>query len=294
MMKKLSAPDVFKAHSSHIIDLAFTPDSRFLLSAGMDNQVHQWTAGDWSLAQSYTGHEKSVNTVWPTPRGDRFITASSDRRVLLWTFGSGGSPEELPLKGSSAALSGKGRFLAALDSPWLTLMDFVAGAVINRIKPFPRRTTSLAFHPEDLWLAAGGQGDDIRLLELPGGEPIHEISQAHQGYVLSLAVSPDGNLLISTGYEKIMKFWRTDGWRQVGEIALENQGVQSLAFSPEGRLLAVASDHRLTLVDSQSVDIIQKLDLDPKGVYCPAFSADGRWLALGSADKRIRLWDLAA
>ena len=290
-MSQISAPEVYKAHDSHIVDLAFTPDSCFLLSAGMDNLVHQWSAGDWSLAQTYAGHEKSVNSVWPTPGGDQFLTASSDRSVRLWALGSIEPLEKLPVKGSSAALSATGRFIAAVDNPWLTLMDFEGRSQIKRFKPFPKRTTAMSFHPEDLWLAVGGQGDDIQLFDLPGGELIHEISGAHQGYVLSLAFSPDGRLLASTGYEQKLKFWVTDGWQQAGEVILENQGVQALAFSPEGNLLAVTSDYRLTLVEPQSPNSIQKIELDPKGVYCAAFSPDGRWLACGSADKRLRIWD---
>ena len=51
-MEALRDPIVFKAHESHIIDLAFTSDSRYLLSAGMDNLVHQWLVDDWSLKEA--------------------------------------------------------------------------------------------------------------------------------------------------------------------------------------------------------------------------------------------------
>jgi WD40 repeat protein len=281
---------IIKAHASHIIDLAFTADSRYLLSAGMDNLVHQWSVDDWSLVQTYAGHEKSVNSICLTSEGNRFITASSDQSLLLWGLGIGEPLEMLSPKGASVWLSESGRYLATLNQPWVTVMDLRTREVLDRFKPFPKRTSALVFHPEEKWLAVGGQGDAIKMFSVPGCEQVYEISQAHQGFVLSLAFSPDGTCLASTGYEQKLILWKSEDWRRIGEIRLENQGVQLLAFSPEGNFLAVASDHRLTLVDMRQLKISEVIELDPKGVYCLAFSPDSRWLVCGSADKRLRIW----
>jgi WD40 repeat protein len=34
----------FAAHSSYVLELLFTPDSRMLVSSGMDNEVKLWLA----------------------------------------------------------------------------------------------------------------------------------------------------------------------------------------------------------------------------------------------------------
>ncbi len=290
-MRQLQAPIDFKAHASHIIDLAFTPDSRFLLSAGMDNLIHQWSVADWSLVQAYEGHEKSVNSVCLTRDGSRFVTASSDKSLFLWALGRQAPLEKLAIKGSRARLSSGDRYLAALDGPWLTVMDFAQQEILKRVKPFPKRTTALAFSKDEKWLAVGGQGDGIQLYGLPGLEQVDEIDKAHESFVLSLTFSPDDGRLASTGYEQKLRLWEPASWELVGETQLENQGVQSLVYSPGGDAIAVASDHQVTLLDARSAKVIQVITLDPKGVYCLAFSPDGHWLACGSADKRIRLWE---
>jgi WD40 repeat protein len=129
-----------------------------------------------------------VNSICLIAGGDRLITTSSDWRLLLWKLGTRAPLEELPFKGNSVQLSSRDCFIAAVEGPWLTLLNFAERSQINRFKPFPKRTTALAFHPQEKWLAAGGQGNAIRLFDLPSGDPGHAIPQAHEGYVLSLVI----------------------------------------------------------------------------------------------------------
>lgn len=70
--------------------------------------------------------------------------------------------------------------------------------------------------------------------------------------------------------------------------------VESVAFSHDGRYLAVGADGGSTvqLIDTSSWRVVRVLEGHAGRVYSVAFSPDGKLLASGSEDMTIKLWDL--
>ena len=66
-------------------------------------------------------------------------------------------------------------------------------------------------------------------------------------------------------------------------------GVAEIAFSPDGRLLAVASSIGVYLYAAADLREVRFLPTDSP-VRSVAFSPDGRALASGSWDGTVRLW----
>jgi WD40 repeat protein len=68
--------------------------------------------------------------------------------------------------------------------------------------------------------------------------------------------------------------------------------IHSLAFSPDGKVLASGSfDNDIKLWDYPSGKLLSTLKGHAAPVYSVAFSPNGTFLASGSQDKTIRLWD---
>ncbi len=110
----------------------------------------------------------------------------------------------------------------------------------------------------------------------------------HSERVSALALSRDGKHLASYGEGKTIKLWDAGSGQELATFASQNQALNSLAFSPDGRLLASAE----TVWDVESRQVVYTLDRRQPGK--PAFSPDGSLLAVGGGGMPVKLWNMAS
>jgi WD40 repeat protein len=122
------------------------------------------------------------------------------------------------------------------------------------------------------------------------------------GVVYSVAFSPDGLWLASALDEKTImlrefenrtiKPWEMPHGRQPILLKGHSEAVYSVAFSPDGSLLASASHDRTIKLWEIPFGFNWGTLKDHSGpVYSAAFSPDGSLLASASDDKTIKLWE---
>ncbi len=213
----------------------------------------------------------------------------------------------------SVAFSRDGKTLASgSDDGTVRLWDVATHQQIGR--PLTGHTggvTSVAFSRDGKTLASGSDDGTVRLWDVAthrqiGGPLTAPTTRAFVfRAVMSVAFSPDGKTLASSRLDGTVRLWDVlDGTVRLWDVATHRQiggplghtgSVSSVAFSRDGKTLAIGSaDGTVELWDiATRQQIGDPLTSRTGGVTSVAFSPDGKTLATGNDDGTVRLWDVA-
>jgi serine/threonine protein kinase len=115
----------------------------------------------------------------------------------------------------------------------------------------------------------------------------------HPNWVGSLAITPDGQTLVSGGWGQIINIWNL----QTGELNTTLSGhsndVNCLAISPDGQTLVSGSrDKTIKIWNLQTGELKTTLTGYSYVVSSLAITPDGQTLVSGSRDNTIKIWNL--
>jgi cytochrome c len=123
--------------------------------------------------------------------------------------------------------------------------------------------------------------------------PVHADMAGHGGPVRALAVSLDGNELLSGGFDTAAIRWslETDTAEQV--LRYHADAVNAVAFLKDGRMVTAGADARIAVwtVGRQQPDRVLEGHEGP--IVALAASPEGTLLASASWDRTVRLWSLS-
>jgi WD40 repeat protein len=285
-----------------VSSLAFSPDGKTVAVAGYSDLIRLWSVPAASETASLP-EDSAVDSITYSPDGNTIAAGTVDGTVGLWnvssrtqtaTFGEGSSVE-------AVAYSPDGNTLAVADASghvglWSTTQRNSTASTFSDGDGSP--VTNVTFTPDGKTLATGDLAGNVELWGTSNRRRIVDLSEVLETY--STAFSPSGRIL-AVGYLFGVDLWNVaDQQHPVrepggpGTLAEGGDGSDSVAFNPDGTILAVgdydggvglwdvASRHRLaTMKEGASVNSV-------------AFSPDGKILAVGDADGNITLWSVAS
>jgi WD40 repeat protein len=200
-------------------------------------------------------HATLVQAVTYSPDGSLLAIGAGNGVIRIWDLASNREKKSLPdlQPPTSLAFSPDGKRLASsfLGVP-VKLWDTQTWREVGSITPSEADGThSLAFSPDGRFLAGGNDDTTARIWDAKTGKEIHVLN-GHWGNVKAVAFSPDSKIL-ATGGDFSINFWDVATGQNIGTITPKKRDpkqdlpsgsgtfVYSLAFSPDGSLLAVGA-----------------------------------------------------
>jgi WD40 repeat protein len=204
-------------------------------------------------------------TLWDIERAKRLVHSRMPALNLLY------SPD-----GSTLVITGRD----------ILFIDPLTGKTRLNMKGHRSGTTGIAFSPDGTLFASGGMDGMALIGNLRTRSLV--VSFEHQSQVRGLALSPDGETLATIAWGDVQSprglyLWHVRTGRRINELKCHTE--KNLAFSPDGRLLAM--DGQIFEVPS----LRQVHDLRERMI---AFSPDSRLAASCRSDfNSVGIWDMA-
>jgi len=294
---------------SSVNALAISPDSNTLASASDDKIVKLWDLKTQKVLANLSGHSQAVKSVTFSPDGQILATASDDKTIKLWQVET--LEEICTLLGhshavKSVAFSPDGQILAS--GSWdktIKLWDVNSGREICSITGHQLQVNAVAFSPQGQLLASASYDRTIRLWQISALEDFQRELQnracysllgtlsGHAWAVLTVAFSPDGQILATGSDDNTIKLWEVNTGQLICTLVGHSWSVVAVAFSADGEtLLSASCDKTVKLWRVSTAEEIVTLSGHVDSVSAVAVSKVRQLIASGSRDKTIKLWQL--
>jgi WD40 repeat protein len=292
-------------HAGGVEFVGYLPDGKTILSIGKDDAVRWWDAESGRQMRCWSAAAR-LGRAAPSP--DRRVVALQlgDDVVLLDAV----SGKELwRLETPDARLGGiafsPDRRLVATCGNNIRLWDAAAGEHVRDLgasdiglyaaKKFVADTPypAAAFLPDAKTLISTGT-EGVLWWDVETGK----ILSKAEGSVFGVcAASPDGKRAATAGKNHSLRLWDVEKRAEIGDLfpSASEQEAVALAFSPNGKLLAVGRDDgRIDLYAAADGVLLHRSEAHQCVVSALAFSPNGALLVSGGTDCAVRQWDAAS
>lgn len=289
----------FTGHYLPITSVAFSLDSRFMVSATRDT-IKVWEVETGKELKTFTQRSGSITSVTFSPDGKRIASGSmSTPTIKLWEVETGA---ERTLEGHyfwvySLAFSPDGKQLAS-GSKDSTIKLWDANMLVKKtLGGASSSITSMAISPDGKFIAVGTsweldtnrKGYATKLWNTETGGLIRSLE--HSVYVTSVAFSPNSKYLAVGSRGDGIRLWEAEAGERFRTLPPQGMGLfESILFSQDSKMLfggGGESGINITMLDVESGQIIPTSAEYDDAVYSMTPLPNGKQLATGGRGKVI-------
>ncbi len=319
-------------HGGLISRASFSPDGSMVASASHDGSVRLWTAGSGAPLSALAAHTNQVGAMAFSPNSTLLVSGGgcldntlrifscSNLSLLRTIVATTNGVTALAVSPDSTQVASAGD----RNEQVIRLWRVSDGGQVWQAAGHTNGTGPLAFSPNGQYLASGGLFNDgtVKLWNASNGSLVRTllvpaITDQYPAYALSgytpstgpwsyvtntvvhtcsiqaLAFNPASTLLASAGErDGVVNVWQTGTGTLLVSLTNLPQGARSVAFSPDGTVLAAAGSDAIQMWRTADWQPIWTYTTETVGISSLGFSPNGTYLVFGRDDGTVgRIWN---
>ncbi|XP_016143948.1 WD repeat-containing protein 3-like [Sinocyclocheilus grahami] len=327
-----------KGHKDAITQILFLESKNLLITSSKDSFVKWWDLDTQHCFKTMVGHRTEVWGMVLLNQESRLITGSADSELRAWDIqyieegkevgepqekkvrtlleneeddeeGLDEEPEERILsckKAGSVLREARDRVVSLVtDAKAKVLACHLGRSTLQVIRTMGCEYALCSlFVPGDRQIILGTKSGKIQIFDLASGSLL-ETTDAHDGALWSMCLSPDQRGIVTGGADKTVKFWDFElikdqdsgknkrlTVKHTRTLQLD-EDVLCVRYSPDQRLLAVSLlDCTVKIFYTDTLKFFLSLYGHKLPVLCLDISHDSALIATGSADRNVKIWGL--
>ena len=296
---------ILEGHHGEITHVRWSPNGKWVASTSMGfvptepGQQAIATARLWHSdgipGPVLEGHSKSIRALAWSPDSEELVTASEDRRTLVWatdgTMIDEVSDIQTGVRGNVFSLEWNAADDRILAGGRFSVHFFdTAGPTGPQklLRPRGGKLMHMDWHPTDDKIAIGA--GDATVYIWSDGFRKKVVIDDYETFVGRVKWSPDGQQLATLSREAAVRIWSPEG-EFISEFDGQSGVPRGLSWTPDGQRLAVAIRYAKGHIFNADGDDVP-LDFHKEGLSGTSFSPDGKKLATCGWDGVARILDI--
>ena len=285
----------FEEHHAFLCTVDFSPDGTRVVTGGNDGAARIWDAESARQEIVLAGHEERVSFAAYSPDGRKVVTSSEAGLARLWDVSPEGRREVFTVFDPSVVIqarySGDGAsFVTSSFTGVVSVWDSASGELLAELRGHEGPVHGVDITADGSTVVSGARDNTARVWDVSSRTEVARLDLPFPSWV---AFHPTDGRVGLWSVAQSLHLWDPNSGEEI--MLAEDVEVLELAFSPDGRLLAVGSENTIRLWDLETGEELAPFlipDLGFVGAADLEFTADGSRLLVAHENAVVKMWDV--
>jgi len=302
-------------HTGRVTSVVFSSEGKQIISSSYDDKyIRIWDVATGQEIKTILADDKGINLLKLSPDEKYIVSVSYSDTIIIRDKNTGKELRRIKEftedDVKSMEISPDGNKIAVVyhnhtspgyeDTLRIRLFDITTCKQIPTSLGYLEKVTLIAFNPDGSLIITGSfDNGEIKIWDTAKDQELRNISEDLYR-VDFISFSPEGKYIISrsdVGLNRYITIWDANTGIKIKNISIYLNSLP-IAISPDGNMIATnyyKSDiiYLINVNTGRDINTISGFSGHTNTIYCLAFSPDGKMIVSGSADKSIKLWDVA-